>query len=381
MKQSFFVAAFAAAMTSFAVQAGDTYRVEECGPVAEAFSFYLDASGSMMETIGDVKEKAQEEYEKLVSEGKAQTRERPVPPANDKTDGLRRAELAQALVLRSAETAADKADMSSTLYAVAPFAVLVPPEKRTAEAYGKAVRERFHNKMEVFGRPTWLGERGFKHFSAPRMGKEVAVLITDGNFDVRAEGKRSPVEALRAYGEANPGSCVHIVSAAYLPAEKKAVAELAQVLPCTKTFELEALMTDDAQFADFAETVFYKDCSKVAVVELQDVLFDFDKAELTAEGKAILRKALKVVESRAPSERFTIVGWTDWTGSDAYNADLSQRRAEAVKAFFEENGVAAERMQAQGRGKSFEYDNSTKDGRRMNRRVELVFEKPAASAD
>ena len=74
-------------------------------------------------------------------------------------------------------------------------------------------------------------------------------------------------------------------------------------------------------------------------------------------------------------------GWTDWTGSDAYNADLSQRRAEAVKAFFEENGVAAERMQAQGRGKSFEYDNSTKDGRRMNRRVELVFEKPAASAD
>ena len=123
---------------------------------------------------------------------------------------------------------------------------------------------------------------------------------------------------------------VHIVSAAYLPAEKKAVAELAQVLPCTKTFELEALMTDDAQFADFAETVFYKDCSKAAVVELQDVLFDFDKAELTAEGKAILQKALKVVESRAPSERFTIVGWTDWTGSDAYNADLSQRRAEAV---------------------------------------------------
>jgi len=380
MKQSFFVAALAAAMTSLAVQAGDTYRVEECGPAAEAFSFYLDASGSMMETIGDVKEKAQEEYEKFASEGGAQTCERPVPPANDKTDGLRRAELAQALVLRSAETAADKAGMSSSLYAVAPFAVLVPPERRTAEAYGKAVRERFHNKMEVFGRPTWFGERGFKHFSAPRKGKEVAVLITDGNFDVRTEGKRSPVEALRAYGEANPGSCVHIVSAAYLPAEKKAVAELAQVLPCTKTFELEALMTDDSQFADFAETVFYKDCSKVAVVELQDVLFDFDKAELTAEGKEILQKALKVVESREPSERFTILGWTDWTGSDAYNAELSQRRAEAVKAFFEENGVAAERMDSQGRGKSFLYDNSTKEGRRLNRRVELLFEKPAKSS-
>ena len=258
--------------------------------------------------------------------------------------------------------------------------------RREYLSYLAVERGSSDNTVAAYGRDlarylAWLGERGFTHFSAPRTGKEVAVLITDGDFDVRTEGKRSPVEALRAYGTANPGSCVHIVSAAYLPAEKKAVAELAQVLPCTKTFELEALMTDDAQFADFAETVFYKDCSKAAVVELQDVLFDFDKAELTAEGRAILRKALKVVESRAPSERFTIVGWTDWTGSDAYNADLSQRRAEAVKAFFEENGVAAERMQAQGRGKSFEYDNRTKDGRRMNRRVELVFEKPAASAD
>ena len=381
MKQSIFVAAFMAAVTSFAVQAGDTYRIEECGRTADAFAFYLDASGSMMETIGDVKAKAQEEYEKLASEGGAQTRERPVSPANDKTDGLRRAELAEALVLKSAQTAADKAGMISSLYAVAPFAVLVPPERRTAEAYGKAVRERFNNDMEVFGRPTWLGERGLTHFSAPRTGKEVAVLITDGDFDVQTEGKKSPVEALRAYGDANPGSCVHIVSAAYLPAEKKAVAELAQALSCTKTFELEALMTDEAQFTDFTETVFYKDCSKAVVVELQDVLFDFDKAELTAEGKAVLQKAMKVVESRDPSERFTIVGWTDWTGSDAYNVGLSQRRAEAVKAFFEENGVAAERMDAQGRGKSYEYDNHTQEGRQMNRRVELVFQKPAESAE
>ena len=374
------LAAFVSAF-SFNAPAGELVRIENCGPTADAFAFYMDASGSMMETVGDVKEKAQDEYEKLASEGKAQTRERLVPPANDKTDRLRRAELAEALVLKSAKVAADDAGMISSLYAVAPFAVLVPPEKRTVEAYGKALRERFHNGMEVFGRPTWLGERGLTHFSAKRAGTEVAVLITDGDFDMETEGKKSPVEALRAYGAANPGSCVHIVSAAYLPAEKKAVAELAQVLPCTKTFELEALMTDDAQFVDFAETVFYKDCSKAAVVELQDVLFDFDKAELTAEGKSVLQKAMKVIESRDPSERFTIVGWTDWTGSDAYNADLSQRRAEAVKAFFEENDVAAERMDAQGNGKSFTYDNRTQDGRRMNRRVELVFAKSAESSE
>ena len=375
MNKSILAASLAACVSAFSFNAlaEELVRIETCGPTADAFAFYVDASGSMMETIGDMKEKAQDEYEKLASEGKMQTRERPVLPVNDRTDGLRRAELAEAFVLKSAKVAADEAGMTSSLYAVAPFAVLVPPEKRTAEEYGKAVQERFNDDMEVFGRPTWFGERGFTHFSAKRAGTEVIVLITDGDFDMQTEGKKSPVEALRAYGAANPGSCVHIVSAAYLPAEKKAVAELAQVLPCTKTFELEALMTDDAQFADFTETVFYKDCSKAAVVELQDVLFDFDKAELTAEGKAVLQKAMKVVESRDPSERFTIVGWTDWTGSDAYNADLSQRRAEAVKSFFEENGVAVERMDAQGRGKSFRYDNHTKEGRQMNRRVELVF--------
>lgn len=383
MNKSILAASLAACVSAFSFNAPaeELVRIETCGPTADAFAFYVDASGSMMETVGDMKEKAQNEYEKLASEDRAQTRERPVPPANDKTDGLRRAELAEAFVLKSAKVAADEAGMTSSLYAVAPFAVLVPPEKRTAEEYGQAVQERFTDDMEVFGRPTWLGERGFTHFSAKRAGTEVAVLITDGDFDWQTEGKKSPVEALRAYGTANPGSCVHIVSAAYLPAEKKAVAELAQIMPCTKTFELETLMTDDAQFADFTESVFYKDCSKAAVVELQDVLFDFDKAELTAEGKSGLQKAMKVIESRDPSERFTIVGWTDWTGSDAYNADLSQRRAEAVKAFFEENDVAAERMDAQGNGKSFTYDNRTQDGRRMNRRVELVFAKSAESSE
>ena len=65
-------------------------------------------------------------------------------------------------------------------------------------------------------------------------------------------------------------------------------------------------------------------------------------------------------------------GWTDSVGSDAYNKTLSQRRAESVKAYLIEEGLAADKLEAKGMGKSFKYDNSNADGRYLNRRVEVV---------
>lgn len=60
-------------------------------------------------------------------------------------------------------------------------------------------------------------------------------------------------------------------------------------------------------------------------------------------------------------------------GSDAYNAKLSQRRADAVKAYFDEHGDDAGRISAEGMGESTKYSNRTGDGRWMDRRVELLF--------
>ena len=153
--------------------------------------------------------------------------------------------------------------------------------------------------------------------------------------------------------------------------ERKAVEDLASVSSCGRVDELEALMTDEALWMSFIEEVFYRECPKAATIEIQGINFAFDKSNLPEESRRILDKALAVINSRDKSEKIEIRGWTDWIGSDKYNAGLSQRRANAVRNYFIEHGVDAERLTARGMGKSFKT-NKTDDGRWMNRRVELI---------
>ena len=126
--------------------------------------------------------------------------------------------------------------------------------------------------------------------------------------------------------------------------------------------------------ARITKEAFYKDCAKVPVIELHDVYFDFDKSTLRPEGKAALDKALTVIKANHGEDRVTVVGWTDSMGTDAYNLRLSLRRAEAVKAYLAEKGIALDKLASEGRGESFKYNNGTEEGRQQNRRVELHFE-------
>ena len=73
-----------------------------------------------------------------------------------------------------------------------------------------------------------------------------------------------------------------------------------------------------------------------------------------------------------PGLKVEIHGHTDGSGARAYNQDLSQRRAESVKAYLESNGIDASRMTAIGFGPDRPIDsNATKEGRTRNRRVEF----------
>lgn len=126
-------------------------------------------------------------------------------------------------------------------------------------------------------------------------------------------------------------------------------------------------------FDDFVAETYWRDCEKAPVLEIQGINFAFDKFDLTAEARKTLDEALAVVRKRPADEKITIVGWTDWTGSDAYNARLSENRAKRVAAYFVEKGIDAKRLSWQGAGKSFKYSNKTAHGRWLNRRVDLVF--------
>jgi outer membrane protein OmpA-like peptidoglycan-associated protein len=106
-----------------------------------------------------------------------------------------------------------------------------------------------------------------------------------------------------------------------------------------------------------------------------DLLFDYDSANLRAGATASLQKLGRLIQ-RNPQAVFRVEGHTDSFGSDQYNMDLSQRRAETVKAWLVQTmSIDPERVQTQGFGKTrliVPADRSV-DDQQLNRRVEIVI--------
>jgi len=117
-------------------------------------------------------------------------------------------------------------------------------------------------------------------------------------------------------------------------------------------------------------------CPKVAPARLgcnsiiHGIQFAYDSAEIRPESEAILAKLYEGL--RAERGRLTIEGYTSSEGQEAYNADLSKRRAEAVVADLVRRGLARDKVSASGRGESNPIaSNDDEAGRSMNRRVEV----------
>lgn len=109
-----------------------------------------------------------------------------------------------------------------------------------------------------------------------------------------------------------------------------------------------------------------------AIPSLEGVHFEHDKAVLTASARSILDEVAAITAAN-PHVRVEIVGHTDSSGSDSYNQSLSERRAQAARAYLESIGVSGTRLSALGRGESTPVaDNSTREGRAANRRVDLT---------
>lgn len=108
-----------------------------------------------------------------------------------------------------------------------------------------------------------------------------------------------------------------------------------------------------------------------AVIQLTGVHFESNSAQLTENSRSILAMAAASLRGQA-GMHVEIAGHTDDRGSDAYNFDLSRRRAQSVAEHLHALGIDSARMQARGYGESEPLDtNSTENGRERNRRVEF----------
>jgi OOP family OmpA-OmpF porin len=102
-----------------------------------------------------------------------------------------------------------------------------------------------------------------------------------------------------------------------------------------------------------------------------DASFDTGKAELKPEGQAKLDDLASKLRG-LEFDSIRVIGHTDNVGGDAANQRLSQRRADAVKAYLAKRGVQASKIKASGAGKSKPIaDNKTAQGKARNRRVEV----------
>ncbi|TKA92146.1 OmpA family protein [Halopseudomonas bauzanensis] len=129
----------------------------------------------------------------------------------------------------------------------------------------------------------------------------------------------------------------------------------------------------DAQIRKLQEELNAKQTDRGSVVTFSNVLFDLDKSELKPAANSSVRKLAQFLQENE-QRKVLIEGFTDSTGSDAYNLTLSQARADSVRRALVQEGVDASRIQTVGLGEAHPVsDNNTPASRAMNRRVEVTI--------
>ncbi len=136
------------------------------------------------------------------------------------------------------------------------------------------------------------------------------------------------------------------------------------------------VLYDEVQPAPVVEEVVVVEVPEPEIVVVKEVitfnlLFDFDKSNIKDEMIPVLEEVKEILNNDKDTE-FVLSGHTDSIGTEAYNQALSERRAASVQKWLTDNGVAASRLEAVGYGETRpKYNNDTKEGRKLNRRVEL----------
>jgi outer membrane protein OmpA-like peptidoglycan-associated protein len=115
-----------------------------------------------------------------------------------------------------------------------------------------------------------------------------------------------------------------------------------------------------------------KDSARGLIVNMPDVLFNVNSANLKPEARERLAKVAGILIAY-PDIRVEVDGYTDNTGSLGYNQQLSEQRADAVRGFLVQQGVPSSSVGAKGFGPNDPVaSNDSPEGRQQNRRVNLI---------
>ena len=124
-----------------------------------------------------------------------------------------------------------------------------------------------------------------------------------------------------------------------------------------------------------------RETARGLIVNLPDILFDFDQATLRPQAKEVISKLCGIMLVTG-GHTLRVEGHTDSVGSDEYNRSLSERRASVVLDYLTNCGISSDLITSRGYGESQPIaSNETAEGRQTNRRVEIVIQTPEQVAN
>ena len=342
--------------------------LENCPKQLESFDFVVDHSGSML--------MAHPKLQKI----KVEAAKSLITSINDKIPAQ---------------------DYNAGLHTVAPASTLVPQGAWNRAAIARGVA-RINSDLSIVGRMTPLGDSLKAHAGAfaAMKPKAAVILFSDGESNRGAD----PVAAVQSTYQSRSDLVFHIVSFADTPEGKATLTKIAALNKGSVYVEASDLAASEAALDKFVRDVFcagqgYSAPSGVAQARKQEaapaaalapaavaqsatakevpaprgINFATGSAALNSDATKTLDAFAAQIKSK-PGSKVVLNGWTDTVGSDALNAQLSQRRADAAKNYLVKQGVPAASITAVGKGKSTQFDNSTEAGRYKNRRTDVLID-------
>lgn len=189
-----------------------------------------------------------------------------------------------------------------------------------------------------------------------RLAEDQVKQLSDQRNEIRLDARTAEANAAKSEAE-----------------QALAIAQMQQQAAARARAEAEAAKAQADELKRQMDELQARETDRGLVMTLGDVLFSTGKAELKAGSQDRLTKLVAFL-GKYPDRTVIVEGHTDSVGSDETNQVLSQRRADAVRAYLLAQGVAANRVTAVGKGESLPVaDNGNAAGRQQNRRVEIVI--------
>ena len=205
-------------------------------------------------------------------------------------------------------------------------------------------------------------------------GQIAVIIVSDFNWSEPG----AVADALARLRAEHPGKvCVHTVKVGNDTRHDAMIASLTDTAGCDSAVAAADVASGAALTSYTANTLLSPVEQQQLVYETHTVsahaLFDFDKDILKEQGKQELARLHEVIRSQGMRVKdINLVGHTDSVGTEAYNQDLSERRARAVYNYLVGRGIDPGIVDVMGMGELQPVaTNETEEGRALNRRVEI----------